>query len=518
MKNAVLFLLFFVSQAVFGSVTVTVNGTNHTIPQTNERGWGNAVTAWIQAISTFTLQPTGGNFTLSADVNFGASYGLKSAYFSSRTSNASTSGLFRLAVTDTIGWRNNANGGNLLLSINGSDQLLFNGNPVTTNGVTGTAASISGEIVTYSGATGSSIGRSTLSGIARLNSGLLTTSSGISLASEVSGILPLANGGTSNAVVASQGGVAFGTATGISLSTAGTSGQFLKSAGTAAPNFAAITLSGDVTGILPLANGGTNANITASNGGFAMSTASAISIGPTTATSGQIPRSGGAGMYTWSTATYPATAGTSGNVLTSDGTNWVSSAAGGTSPITSKSGAYTATTSDVTIVFTSSATLSLPAAASNTGRIYQIISTGTAIATIDPNGSETVCGQLTIKTVGGNDGVVIQSDGSNWIGLNGSCEFTGRAVVNNTSGSQAVNSQQGAWLSTSSCGGTGVCTYTMTGFSGTPACNCSAINSGSAICQISGGASASSVTIRTVNGSFVAANENNVPLICRGPR
>lgn len=47
----------------------------------------------------------------------------------------------------------------------------------------------------------------------------------------------------------------------------------------------------------------------------------------TTGTSGQILRSGGsAALPSYSTATYPATAGTSGNVLTSDGTNITSSA------------------------------------------------------------------------------------------------------------------------------------------------------------------------------------------------
>lgn len=50
--------------------------------------------------------------------------------------------------------------------------------------------------------------------------------------------------------------------------------------------------------------------------------------------SGQILRSGGAGAPAWSTATYPATAGTSGNVLTSDGTNWVSSAPASVTDIT----------------------------------------------------------------------------------------------------------------------------------------------------------------------------------------
>lgn len=47
-----------------------------------------------------------------------------------------------------------------------------------------------------------------------------------------------------------------------------------------------------------------------------------------TGSSGQVLQSGGASANpAWSTATYPATAGTSGNVLTSDGTNWLSSSA-----------------------------------------------------------------------------------------------------------------------------------------------------------------------------------------------
>lgn len=55
------------------------------------------------------------------------------------------------------------------------------------------------------------------------------------------------------------------------------------------------------------------------------STGTMQSVG--TGSSGQILRSGGSSaLPAWSTATYPATAGTSGNVLTSDGTNWSSSA------------------------------------------------------------------------------------------------------------------------------------------------------------------------------------------------
>lgn len=110
----------------FAAVTVSVNGSNHTIPTTNERGWGSAVTAWIQAISSNTLQPSGGTFTLGADVDFGASFGLKSAYYKSRALNPATTGIVRLGNTETISWRNAANSANLSLTANASNRLQYN--------------------------------------------------------------------------------------------------------------------------------------------------------------------------------------------------------------------------------------------------------------------------------------------------------------------------------------------------------------------------------------------------------
>lgn len=50
-----------------------------------------------------------------------------SASFRSTSSNPASAGVFRLANTDTIGWRNTANNGNLLLSVDSSDRLLYNG-------------------------------------------------------------------------------------------------------------------------------------------------------------------------------------------------------------------------------------------------------------------------------------------------------------------------------------------------------------------------------------------------------
>jgi hypothetical protein len=155
----------------FGSVTVVVNGSNHTIPQTNERGWGNAVTAWIQAISTYAIQPTGGTYTLSADLDLGATYGIKTAYVISKTTNPSSAGYLRLAVTDYLGWRNNANNGNLLLLPNGSNELTYNSQVVDT-------------------------ASNTLTLTNKTMSGASNTFSNIPLASAVTGTLPIGNGGT----------------------------------------------------------------------------------------------------------------------------------------------------------------------------------------------------------------------------------------------------------------------------------------------------------------------------------
>ena len=76
--------------------------------------------------------------------------------------------------------------------------------------------------------------------------------------------------------------------------------------------------------LVGLTYGGTNANLTAANGGLVYSTATALAI-LAAGSSGQIPRSGGAGAPSWSTATFPATASTTGAYLRADGTNWIAS-------------------------------------------------------------------------------------------------------------------------------------------------------------------------------------------------
>lgn len=96
-------------------------------------------------------------------------------------------------------------------------------------------------------------------------------------------------------------------------------------------NLTGITATGTITSgtwngsVIGLTYGGTNANLTASNGGIFYSTDAAGAILAGTATAGQILRSGASTAPTWSTATYPATAATAGAYMRSDGTNYIES-------------------------------------------------------------------------------------------------------------------------------------------------------------------------------------------------
>lgn len=114
------------------SLPVTLNGTTYNIPQTgDDAGWGDNVTNYLVALSTGILTKAGGPFTLSGEVDFGATAGLKSIYFKSRGT-TSTTGVLRLASTESLSWRNAANSADLALATNGSDQLTFAGNPIVT--------------------------------------------------------------------------------------------------------------------------------------------------------------------------------------------------------------------------------------------------------------------------------------------------------------------------------------------------------------------------------------------------
>jgi hypothetical protein len=100
------------------------------------------------------------------------------------------------------------------------------------------------------------------------------------------------------------GGVGYGDGTELAFTNAGTAGQVLKSNGAGAPTWGSSTvnLATDVTGTLPVGNGGT---------------------GATTFTSNNVLLGNGASSF------QTVAPGSSGNVLTSDGTTWQSTAPAG---------------------------------------------------------------------------------------------------------------------------------------------------------------------------------------------
>jgi hypothetical protein len=97
------------------AISVTINGTNYSIPTKGEEGWAANVTALLLALSSGLLQKSGGSFPLTAEVDFGNSFGLATIYIKSKSTNPGTSGVLRLASGDQIVWRNFNNTGNLIL-------------------------------------------------------------------------------------------------------------------------------------------------------------------------------------------------------------------------------------------------------------------------------------------------------------------------------------------------------------------------------------------------------------------
>jgi hypothetical protein len=105
--------------------TVTFNGASYSVPAYGESGWAQGVgnlSSYLVAISAGTLQTTGGAFTLSSPVNFGATYGILAAYLTTQTASPATTGVLRLALSDSVCW----GAANLALSVS-SSRLKFNG-------------------------------------------------------------------------------------------------------------------------------------------------------------------------------------------------------------------------------------------------------------------------------------------------------------------------------------------------------------------------------------------------------
>lgn len=115
-------------------IPLIVNGITYYYPERGDRAWGPGASNWAAAVTAGMLQKSGGLFTLLAEVDFGATYGLKSAYLKSQGTNLASAGVIRLANAEIVNWRDAANSADLPLTVNSSNQLTFNGVPVSSAG------------------------------------------------------------------------------------------------------------------------------------------------------------------------------------------------------------------------------------------------------------------------------------------------------------------------------------------------------------------------------------------------
>lgn len=130
------------------STTVSYVGTQYNIPAYQDTGYAQGsgnLSAYLIALATGSLTLSGGTFTLTADADFGATYGLKSAYYKSRAATISSTGVIRLASAEIIGWRDNGDTADLELTTDASDNLTFNGAVIASSGgaLTGTTLTLS---------------------------------------------------------------------------------------------------------------------------------------------------------------------------------------------------------------------------------------------------------------------------------------------------------------------------------------------------------------------------------------
>ncbi len=123
--------------------SIVFNNATYIIPDLGESSWGQNLTNYFVAIPSGCYQLSGGTAPLTADLSFGSNFGIFAKYLTSVTSTPATAGVVRLAKTDAMEWRNNANGGNLALAIDSSDNLTFAGNIISGSGA-GPVTSITG--------------------------------------------------------------------------------------------------------------------------------------------------------------------------------------------------------------------------------------------------------------------------------------------------------------------------------------------------------------------------------------
>lgn len=219
---------------------ISLNGVTYTIPAVGEDNWGTDVGGYLVALATGVLTKAGGAFTLTAEADFGGTYGLKSSYFKSRGTVAAA-GVLRLANTESVSWRNAAGSADVALAVNASNWLQFGGVDLVdrTTSQTLTNKTIVAASNTITTASSGSLAATELNAaLAELQTDIDTRAVGSTLSTHTA-----ASSGVHGVV-----GSVVGTSDSQTLTNKTING---------ASNTLTVRLANDVSGALPIANGGT---------------------------------------------------------------------------------------------------------------------------------------------------------------------------------------------------------------------------------------------------------------------
>lgn len=231
-----------------------------------------------------------------------------------------------------------------------------------------------------------SFGSATQAGTFTVNAkGLVTAASNTTIAipfSQVSGTVPLTQGGTNASITAAAGAVTYSTSSALALTAAGSTGQILQSAGTGTPTWSTATYP---------STAGTSGTLLSSNGTNIVNTTATYPV--TSGTSGTLLTSNGTNIVN-TTATYPATAGTSGTILRSNGTNLVNTTATYPTTTTANQLLYSSATNTISEI-TTAATSAL---VTNSSSVPSLTSGSTANRLLRTDGTTVSFAQAALAT------------------------------------------------------------------------------------------------------------------------